>query len=115
MAIALDTITIDTLDPKPLAEWWGRHLNGEVTVHSDGFVQVALGGLTLFFVAVPDPTPGKNKFHFDLTATDREAAKSDMVADGATFIREQTQDGFTWTTLADPDGNLFDLTQADGK
>jgi predicted enzyme related to lactoylglutathione lyase len=112
----LGMITFDTTDAVSLAAWWARHTGGEVQDPSGGwFVMVAAEGRpTLAFQKIDDPTPGKNRLHLDRHVADRVATAAELVADGATLVAERAEHGFTWTVLADPDGNQFCLAQEDG-
>ena len=115
--MTIGMITFDTTDARALATWWSRHTGGTVQGPDDGASAViapALGGPMLAFQRVDDPTPGKNRAHVDLMVADRRATAAAMVADGATLVGERAHDGFSWTTLADPDGNQFCLAQTDG-
>jgi len=110
-------VTTDTTDPQKLSLWWGEQLGGTVKAFIDqksvdphcdeansGFFIVATPqGLALGFQQVADPTPGKNRIHFDLSAPDRTAEVARLVSAGATIVAEYD----FWTTLSDPDGNLF--------
>lgn len=69
-------------------------------------------GHTVLFIEVPDPTPGKNRIHFDLRP--REGRRDDeverLVAMGATVVADRRDvhgPGIGWVTLADPEGNQF--------
>jgi catechol 2,3-dioxygenase-like lactoylglutathione lyase family enzyme len=108
-------ITFDTTDASTLAAWWARQVGGAVQDNADGwFATVTTDGPTLAFQRVPDPTPGKNRIHVDLTVEDRAAATTTLVADGAQHVADHEHDGFRWTVLADPEGNQFCIAQADG-
>ena len=115
-AMAVGMITFDTTDAVALAGWWARHTGGPVRGDSGGwFVLVTSeAGPTLAFQRVADPTPGKNRLHLDLHVPDRTATAQELLADGATLVAERAEHGFTWTVLADPDGNQFCLAQEDG-
>jgi hypothetical protein len=52
----------------------------------------------------------KNRLHLDLVSRTFEAETERLLALGATRIRDVTQGSARWTTLADPEGNEFDLT-----
>jgi predicted enzyme related to lactoylglutathione lyase len=47
--------------------------------------------------------------HIDLIASDYEAELDRLLGPGATKINEMTPGGARWTTLADPEGNEFDV------
>jgi predicted enzyme related to lactoylglutathione lyase len=63
----------------------------------------------LMFIRVPDRTPGKNSVHLDLHAEDVAAAIDRAVGLGAKHVGDYDEYGAVWTTLADPEGNLFDI------
>lgn len=116
MTISVGMVTFDTLDAVALAAWWARQTSGTIHDDSDGwYVMVAPPegrGPVLAFQKVPDPTPGKNRLHVDVTAPDREAEVERLLADGATLVDRQEHEGFAWVVLADPDGNRFCVSQA---
>lgn len=110
MAIKIESITIDTLDPDALAAWWGEATGGTVNAVVPGeFVLVARDGApNIAFQHVDDPTPGKNKAHLDFSTSDVEAEVARLVGLGATETgRHSFGDDFSWVVLADPDGNAF--------
>ena len=63
----------------------------------------------LMFIRVPDRTPGKNSVHLDLHSEDISAAVERAVSLGAKHVNDFDEYGAKWTTLADPEGNLFDV------
>jgi predicted enzyme related to lactoylglutathione lyase len=115
MTFNIDMITIDTTDPRRLAEFWTKALEMSVQHDSGGeFVLLAAaggGGLRFGLQRVTDPTPGKNRMHFDAHVTDRVAEVRRLVDLGATEVAEHTIPGLTWTVLADPEGNQFCIAQ----
>lgn len=111
--IRLGMITVDTEDPRTLAEWWAERLGGEIVDDADGWfcmvrapeIPVALG-----FQRVDDPTPGKNRLHLDLDRSDdvdRDRMVAEWVAAGAAHLGRRGEAGFSWDTFADPAGNEF--------
>ena len=91
MALSIGMVTVDSADPRPLAEWWARRLGGTVVDESGGwFLEVVpapgSSAPVLGFQRVEDPTPGKNRLHLDLATTDRDADVAALVAQGATFV-----------------------------
>lgn len=113
--LTIMTVTIDSTDPARIAAWWGKQLGSEATDHQgDGsFVVVPTGAVNLAFQRVADPTPGKNKFHFDIGTKDAPGAINALLAEGATRVADHNGGGFSWTVLADPDGNQFCVAAAD--
>ena len=70
-------------------------------------------GPNLAFQKVPE-SPGENYwFHLDLYSSDLEAEVQRLLGLGAT-TRQPAKEGFDYVTLADPDGNPFDIVDARG-
>ncbi|WP_091022477.1 VOC family protein [Nocardioides szechwanensis] len=110
MTVSLAMITFDSPDPVPLAEWWAAQTGAEVGDTNGGWFVTISGGsipVRLGFQKVSDPTPGKNKVHLDLLASDIDAEAGRLVEAGATEVARQDMGGFRWITLADPQGNQF--------
>jgi hypothetical protein len=109
MTMTIGLVTFDSTAPRPLADWWALQLGGKVEADYDGeYIVVDWGaGPKLGFQLVPDPTPGKNRIHLDLMCTDRPAEVRRLLEAGATEVAEHLTEGFSWTVLADPDGNQF--------
>jgi predicted enzyme related to lactoylglutathione lyase len=57
----------------------------------------------------PEPKTVKNRIHFDLRSSDYAAELERLVGLGATKVNEVVSGDNRWTTLADPEGNEFDL------
>ena len=118
MTLSVAMITVDSLDALALGRWWAEQVGGEVVQENDGwFVVVAVEGapFQLGFQKVERPTPGKNKMHLDLSAPDLDAEVSRLEAAGADRVADQTMEsGFRWVTMADPEGNYFDVALAEG-
>lgn len=111
--------TIDSTDAYAQSVWWQGVL-GYVEDADDpnepGHEECPIfdpdTGHTLLFIEVPDPTPGKNKFHLDLRPRDltQQEEVDRLLAHGArlsTDHRGLYGPGSGWVTLADPEGNLF--------
>lgn len=113
MAPTIACTTFDCADAAALADFYARLLDHPVDAGgSESFASVGReSGMTppLMFLKVPERTPGKNSVHLDLTAADRAAEVERAVSLGAKYIGDFGESGFTWTTLADPEGNLFDI------
>ena len=113
LAIKIEMVTFDCRDAYALADWWARQTDGRLEGGSEeDFVSVVLpGGFRLGFQRVPDPTPGKNKVHVDVQAASRELEVDRLLAEGALEVARHEYGGFAWVTLADPEGNLFDVSE----
>ena len=51
--------------------------------------------------------------HVDLDVSDLAAAVDRILAAGASRVGDFNDHGFSWTTLADPEGNAFDVVAGD--
>jgi hypothetical protein len=63
----------------------------------------------LMFLQVESPTPGKNKWHLDRFADAPAAEIERAIGLGASRQGDYDEFDTVWTTLADPEGNLFDV------
>lgn len=109
--ITASMVTFDCSDAVALARWWAGVTSGTIENEDEWFTVVTYGDASpnLGFQKVPDPTPGKNRVHLDFHVEDREAEVARFIEAGATLVGVREEGGFTWTTLADPDGNQFCL------
>jgi predicted enzyme related to lactoylglutathione lyase len=60
---------------------------------------------------LPEGKTVKNRLHLDLATTDWETEIDRLTDLGATRIREVKDNGAQWITMADPEGNEFDLVR----
>jgi catechol 2,3-dioxygenase-like lactoylglutathione lyase family enzyme len=117
MNLTVNSLTFDCADAESLARFWSDVLG--LPVDPDGNEAFASIGQSVaarpswLFVKVPEAKRAKNRFHVDLAshnwATDVERA----LALGATRLGEHDEAGLKWVTLADPEGNEFDIVAAD--
>ena len=61
------------------------------------------------FIQVPEGKKAKNRFHVDLASENWLADVEHVLALGATRLGEYEESGAKWVTLADPEGNEFDI------
>jgi hypothetical protein len=61
------------------------------------------------FNRVPEPRQAKNRVHVDLVSSDWKTEVDRVIGLGATRIGDFDEGGSMWTTLADPEGNEFDI------
>lgn len=100
----IECVCVDAFDPSGLAAWWQRLLGGDIEVDGDGDVGLRTGSIELLFLGVPEEKGGKNRLHFDLRATDFEAAVAAALESGARRADDVYQ-GPRWQVLRDPEGN----------
>jgi predicted enzyme related to lactoylglutathione lyase len=114
MSITLENVTFDCADATALATFWAAVLGQDVDAggnESFATVNKAGDGPTLMFVQVPEERAGKNRLHLDLATADWSAEIDRLVALGAKRLDEYDEYGAHWVTLADPEGNVFDLAE----
>lgn len=112
--ITFAQVAVDCVDAKRLAMFWSGLLGRPVDDGASEHFALVPGTTdrtfpALMFLQVPEPRAGKNRLHLDLTATDRALAVKQAVGLGATVVGEFDEYGARWTTLADPEGNVFDI------
>jgi hypothetical protein len=132
MAIPVQ-ITVDARDPRRLAAFWAVALGYVLQPPLPGYL-IRTGnageeeqytaivdptgmGPRVLFQRVPEPKTIKNRVHLDVNAghgaTDRHTAVrahcAQLVAAGATVVREMNEVSGSWMVLTDPEGNEFCL------
>jgi hypothetical protein len=122
----LRDIVFDSSHPASIARFWARALDGYAIAPYDDAELERLRGLgfngpeddptvlveagtdalpRLWFQLVPEPRTVKNRVHLDLTCDDVDAEGARLVELGARVLTRHE----SWVTLADPEGNEFDL------
>jgi hypothetical protein len=108
MTISIYATSVDAADAATLAAFWaaalGRDLNPGATRESASLA-AATGDHPILFHGVPESKTMKNRLHLDLVTTDFEIELARLLGLGATELATFA----AWTTLADPEGNEFDL------
>ena len=115
-------LAIDCADPSGLARFWCSALDYEVQAEEDGFIAIGspmvpegknrLGPVppALTFAHVPEGKIVKNRVHLDVNPTDRSQDEeiARLIGLGATVLNDSRPE-LSWVTLADPEGNEFDV------
>jgi predicted enzyme related to lactoylglutathione lyase len=109
MALHIGMVTIDSVDPRSLADFWTAALDVKVVADYDGgyLMLKEAGDLIVGLQRVSEPTAGKNRVHLDLSTKDRTAEVARLCRIGADLVEDHQLPGFAWTVLSDPDGNVF--------
>jgi predicted enzyme related to lactoylglutathione lyase len=107
-------VVIDCTDAGRLAKFWSALVGRPLVEGASPFFAVVppspdRSSPALMFLAGPEPRAGKNRLHLDLTSDDAPAAVTRAVELGAAEVGAFAEWGTTWTTLADPEGNVFDI------
>ena len=115
MAIKPGAITTDCGNAAELGAFWSEALGVPIDEGASPFF-ASIGrseGSNLdpiwMFIKVPEGKSAKNRQHIDFIAEDREADVERLVGLGATRIADKDEYGTRWTTLEDPEGNVFDV------
>jgi len=97
------------MNPRKLADFYAEILGGKVEVHDDGITEVAMGeGQTrLHFQQADEPTPQPGWVHLDFPAANVTAATDAVLAAGGRLVEVRGDESFSWTVMADPEGNPF--------
>ena len=114
MSVGFGQVVIDSLRADDIAGFWSGLLERPVNEGANQFfamIPASPDGTfpALMFLAVPEPRQGKNRVHLDLVADDLAAEVERAVSLGATKVADFNEYGATWTTLTDPEGNIFDI------
>lgn len=128
MATTIASVTVDCADALTVGRFWsavlGRPLDPGASSEfaaidfaerrdAAGWAPLAAGeDPTWLFVRVPEPKTAKNRLHLDFAAADPEAEVDRLVGLGATRVADLDEYGYTWTVMADPEGNEFCVARA---
>jgi hypothetical protein len=115
MSVTIEHIVFDAANAQALAQFWAQVLERDVDPDANQYFATIgrSGGERLrpvfMFLAVPEGKVGKNRLHVDLASRTRQADVERALAAGATHIGDFDEYGTRWTTLADIEGNVFDI------
>jgi predicted enzyme related to lactoylglutathione lyase len=110
VALRIDTITIDSRDPKRLAEFWSQALGYKAAYEEGDDVAIEKPddehAAAILFQVVPEQKVVKNRVHFDLAPDDQAAEVQRLKKLGAKEVDIGQRD-VSWVVMADPEGNEF--------
>jgi predicted enzyme related to lactoylglutathione lyase len=128
MTVRIASVTFDCADALTVGRFWsaalGRPLDPKA---STDYAAIGFAGRrdrvgwapverdndpTWIFAKVPEPKLAKNRLHLDFMAADPEAEIARLVELGATRVADMDEYGYTWTVMADPEGNEFCVAKA---
>jgi predicted enzyme related to lactoylglutathione lyase len=106
--------TIDCIDLEGMTRFWGELLGVEFQVveHFGFLAHAADRKVTIWLQQVPEDKAGKNRVHLDFVVQDLDAALERVRSVGGGVGERHEWHGFVWNTCTDPEGNLFDIMQA---
>jgi Glyoxalase-like domain len=108
-------VVVDCANSRAMARFWGEAMDWTVHEVTDDHAALrsARGvGPYLEFIRTPDAKTVKNRVHLDLRpypGGDQAAEVARLRALGATDVDVGQGDDVSWTCLADPEGNEFDV------
>lgn len=115
--ITLGAINLEVADPAALAEFWAA-VTGATPLANGETVYLppaAPGGFAMFFQPLGEVVPGRQAIHLDLTVPwgSRQDEVDRIVGLGAVWRWDVLDEvpHVQWTTLADPEGNLFCIAE----
>jgi predicted enzyme related to lactoylglutathione lyase len=116
MQASVGYLVIDATDPERLTRFWSAVLDVEVdsSIGDGQFIVLSptKDGLTVGFQKVPEHKTSKNRVHLDLVVDDLDTATAEIEELGGRWLEPGTTrdlEGFEWRTMADPEGNEFDI------
>jgi len=128
MTVTIAAVAFDCRDALVVGRFWsaaiGRPLDPEA---SSDFASIGFSGRrdrsgwrlaerdadpTWLFARVPESRTVKSRLRLDVIATDLEGEIARLVQLGATRVADREEYGYSWTLMADPQGNEFDVGQA---
>jgi hypothetical protein len=118
MSLSLFSVSVDCGDAAKLAGFWSQLLgravdaDGSEAFSSIGMHEGGADGPAFMFHRVPEGKAAKNRLHVDLVTADLDEEVDRVRGLGATKIRDVAEDGYQWVTLADLEGNEFDIVAA---
>lgn len=128
MTVKLGCVTFDCADALAVGRFWSAAIDRPLDPGADsGFASIGWharrdrdgwrpvereGEPSWIFAKVPEAKTVKNRLHLDLIAPDLQAEIERLVRLGATRIEDREEYGYTWTLMADPEGNEFDISTA---
>lgn len=106
-------MVLDAVDPELVAAFWAEALDYQRADRLEQFVVLVPKhnntGSVMLVQGVPDAKQVKNRMHLDLHFDDPEAAAARLVDLGATRLGDGELGSIKWITMADPEGNEFDI------
>ncbi|MBZ2198174.1 VOC family protein [Occultella gossypii] len=115
-AITLGAFNMEAEDPTVLAAFWAELLGSTPNeARGNVYLEPGPGGFGMFIRPANGPRPDRQGAHLDLTVAwgSRTAEVARAIALGATHRWDVLDEvpWVQWSTLADPEGNLFCLAE----
>ena len=108
--------TIDVSDLEAASQFWSQLLDVEVLGIHEPFAFLGTAEdrkVAIWLQLVPEAKTVKNRCHLDFVSSDLEASEKKVVELGGSLGARSSWQQFNWRTCLDPDGNEFDIMQAE--
>ncbi|MCW2794458.1 MAG: hypothetical protein JWO76_3556 [Nocardioides sp.] len=111
--ITLGAVNLEAEDPALVARFWAEVIGSTPAPGGDAYYlpPSGPGGFAMFVQPLTGPRTERSTIHLDLTVPwgDRDGEVARIVSLGATWRWDVLDEvpHVRWTTLADPEGNLF--------
>jgi hypothetical protein len=107
-------VSFDAHDARAVASFWAQTLGRSLAPGADAANAIveadpAIPGSRIGFHQVPEGKTVKNRMHVDLITGDLDAEVDRLAGLGAAKLNEVKGSAAHWVTLADPEGNEFDV------
>jgi hypothetical protein len=118
MSVSLFSVSLDCADAGKLADFWSQVLDrsvdegGSVDFAAIGLDGGGSSGPVWMFHRVPEAKQAKNRVHLDFIAVAWQEEVQRVLGLGASHLGDVDEGGYRWATLADPEGNEFDIVAA---
>jgi catechol 2,3-dioxygenase-like lactoylglutathione lyase family enzyme len=112
----LETVVLDTPDPRRLARFYAELLGAKISTEEDRWVTIEdEDGRHVSFQRSPEHRPptfpdpaGSQQLHLDIRVDDVDKAERQVLELGATRVPDATEDN-AFRVFRDPDGHTFCL------
>ena len=128
MTVRIASVTFDCADALTVGRFWSAALGRPLDPNaSSDYASIGFAGRrdtvgwapverdndpTWMFNKVPEPKTAKNRMHLDLMSPDPESEVARLIELGASRVADMNEYGYTWTVMADPEGNEFCIAKA---
>jgi predicted enzyme related to lactoylglutathione lyase len=112
VTLLVTEVVVDCADHGRVVDFWAAALGYGRRAVNEQYVALVppereVGRPPLLFQKVPEPKTAKNRLHLDFHTEDMAGEVARLVGLGAGVVAERSLGDFSWTVLADPDGNEF--------
>jgi hypothetical protein len=126
MTVRIACLTLDCADALTVGRFWSAAIDRPLDPEADsGFSSIGFharrardgwaepeGDASWIFARVPETKAVKNRLHLDVIAAEVEGEIARLVQLGASRIEDREEYSYSWTLMADPEGNEFDISKA---